>query len=108
MQIPLGDVVHDVYGHPLKDSEGKPLTVVHVLIGALMGSDPRSPNTDGPGKFHRWQLASRFASGDGSVSLDEAAFVKKLVGEAWTPAVVGPVWTILEFKEPSKLREVLK
>ncbi len=98
MRVQLQEIIHDLSGKPLTDPQdsGSPLTIGRACIGALLGASPRE-NPDGTEKFRRWQLAQKM-SGQASVdlSIEEVALVKKLVGEAWTATVVGPVWIALE------------
>ena len=49
----------------------------------------------GEEKYRRWKLASRL-HGNVNLSPEDLALVKKFVGKAFTPQIVGPAWDMLD------------
>jgi hypothetical protein len=47
-------------------------------------------------KYQRWKLASKLDGKNVALSPEEITLLKKLVGKAYGPAIVGPVWTMLD------------
>ena len=75
---------------------GKGLTLRSVSIDALTAV-MQNQKLEGAESFERYQLALKLKDG-GMVELrsEEIAKIKKLVGEVFGPAVVGPAFTLLE------------
>ena len=107
MRVRLDTVLKDINDKPISDpQEPGAFTVERALIGALLAQNPRE-NPDGAEKFKRWELARKMRGlTEVTVTVEEAALLKKLVGEAYSATVVGQVWTLLEQPETErKLRE---
>jgi len=72
-------------------------TLKEVSVIALMSSYEDERNLPGEQKFERWRLANKIHGGDVvELSIEEVALLKKLIGKAWGPLVVGQAWTLLE------------
>lgn len=99
MNVQLDQILNDLDNKPLKDGpEGLPLTLKKVCVGALLAASPRE-NPEGSEKYRRWELGHRLSPVNSlELTAEEISTLKKLIGEAWTTAVVGPAWLALEGK----------
>ena len=81
----------------LVDGEGVALTLASVAVSALMGTYQDEQGITGEEKFKRYQIAQRLSSaGTQEVTAEEVALIKRLIGKAYTPMVVGPAYIALE------------
>jgi len=77
-------------------TEGEPITVRSTIIDALMAPYPGEP-AEGTEKFIRYLVAKRIIEEDeAGLTLEEAAMVKRLVGSAYGPLIVGQLWPLLD------------
>lgn len=77
--------------------EPDPLTLRSVLCNALMGQYEDEKALNGEEKVLRWKLAQKVHSEDEpDLTVEDVALVKKLVGKAYGPVVVGPALTLLD------------
>jgi len=95
-------------GSPVTDTEGKPLakppTLGSICESALLSqfADERDATgketIEAREKYERWKLAAKInaATKDLALTAEELALVKKLVGKAYGPLIVGQVWTMLD------------
>lgn len=107
MAINFDQQIPSPNGGPLLDKDGKPLAVQPTL-GSLCETalvsqyaDEIDPVTHketitGQEKFDRWKLAQKLHGKDVTLTAEELAKLKMLVGKAYSPAIVGPVWTMLD------------
>lgn len=93
-------------GGPITDKDGKPLdkqpTLGSICETALVSSyaDEIDPVTHketitGQEKYDRWKLAQKL-HGEVTLTAEELAKIKMLVGKAYLPAIVGPAWQMLD------------
>lgn len=96
MKIDFAAVLTDFAGGPLK-TDDRPVTLGHVTLQALGASYP-DETPDGARSVRRFEIGSRVATTKGKVELtvEEAAEIKKVIGKAFGPVVVGPAYLILE------------
>lgn len=87
-------------GQQLMEANGdeqRPMTLAVVAVNALMGQYADEQGLTGDEKFRRYQLAERIdAGGVQDVSAEEVALLKKLIGKAYGPMLVGPAFKALE------------
>jgi hypothetical protein len=106
MAIDFTKPLTNLDGTAVKDAEGKDVntTLGKVAEQSLLAvyADERDPQTGKETitpeeKFNRWKLATKI-SGQKDVSLtaEELALIKKLIGKAFPPLVVGQAWTMLD------------
>jgi len=75
---------------------GKPYTVLDAATAALL-TQGNNEVLDGVEKHKRYALWSKIKGGsDREITVEEAALIKKVVGQNGTPLVVGQVWDLLE------------
>lgn len=81
--------------------EQRPMTLGTVSVNALMGQFADEQGLSGEEKFRRYQLAERItAAGVQEVSAEEVALIKRLIGKAYGPILVGPAYIALEKDSP--------
>lgn len=77
--------------------EQRPMTLGAVSVNALMGQFADEQAITGEEKFRRYQLAERVSdAGVQDVSAEEIALIKRLIGKAYGPVLVGPAFKALE------------
>ncbi len=107
MKIPIKvPIISILDGQQIKFEE-KLATLKDVCMRALLNII-EGTRLSGEDSFKRFQLAEKFSKSTGSIELtvDEIVFVKKVIGETFGPAVVGPSWQLLEGEsEKSKKAE---
>lgn len=88
--------IKDFDGNSLRDGENA-LTLKVVAVNSLMAIYPDERDISGNEKLARYKIASK-VHGGGMVELtaEEVAKIKALIGKAYSPAVVGPAFEILE------------
>ena len=72
-------------------------TLKSVSMTALLSLDPKE-NTDGTKRFELWELAKKVKE-NSDLTVEEITTIKKRIGMFYTPAVIGPAYTLLENKE---------
>ncbi len=107
MEIRTDVKVLDVYGKEIVEPNPAggepqfvPVTLGKLLVGVLTGNAPDTDDTKDGGKFKRFLLAQRIQNAGGQVDLsaEDVTLCKRLFDKAYTPALVGPVWLLLEGK----------
>lgn len=80
---------------PEVSREAVALTRKNVACSVLLSLDEKAPGAE---KWRRAVLADRIYNGEGEqeVSLEDAALIKKLVGEQCGPIIVMQMWKFLE------------
>lgn len=112
MKVPVLAVLRDLEGIPLRDaklvdSEGRVLrperdfTLRKACTEALQANNLMGDVIDGEERYRRFQLAIKIMSDDEpDLSVEEIAKIKKVIGLAFGPTVVGRAYDILD--PPSK------
>lgn len=84
-------IVDIVTGVPVAD-----FNIGKAIVQALTATNPNE-QASGQEKFDRYKLALRVTDGDDcEFSVEELALIKKCVGVAYGPGVVGPVYLAIE------------
>lgn len=101
--IDFTQVLTNLDGSPVVAQEGKPEpTLGAICEQALLATfaderDATGKETiEGKEKFERWKLAAKVHGKDVSLSAEELSLIKKLVGKAYGPLIVGQAWTMLD------------
>lgn len=78
---------------------GRPITLAVVAYSALLRPDDKATDSE---KMNRYKLAFQIAQATGVVelSIEDAATIKKLVGQNPSPLVVGQAFEMLEGAKP--------
>lgn len=79
---------------PTSDSK-KPLTLGDVAGGALMSVLEEDKTATGEQKYKLFVLAQKVLSNH-ALTVDDIATIKKRIGVAYGPGVVGPAWNLLD------------
>jgi hypothetical protein len=74
---------------------GRPITLAVIAYSALLRADEKAADTE---KMTRCKLAFQIAQATGPVdlSLEDAALIKRLIGQNPSPLVVGQAFEMLE------------
>lgn len=100
MKVDFSTVLLDMEGKSIDASatDKSPATVRKVVVGALIASYADEQNLGGDEKVKRWNLALKIQKEADPIDFksDEIALMKKLVGKAYGPMIVGQVWEALE------------
>jgi hypothetical protein len=100
MKVDFSKELIDLDGKTVDSSatDKTPATVRKVVCGALIASYPDEANLNPEEKVKRWNLALRVQKELDPIDFktDEIALMKKLVGKAYGPMIVGQVWEVLE------------
>lgn len=102
MLVAIDNELRDFDGQTINDPKGQPARVRGVCIDALLAAFQDEPSLAGEEKLKRFQLALKVKESNSVADLtaEEITLIKKLVGKAYAPIVVGQVWTILESRAP--------
>ena len=80
-------------------SESKGVTLKSAAVNALLAIYPDEQNLSGEEKAKRYVLATRIYANSGDkpdLSLEDIVLIKKLIGKAYGPLIVGQSFQILE------------
>ena len=96
MKVNFATVLTGLDGEPIKTppvGTGEPgvLTLADAAKNALMNIEQ---GEDGAAKFKCWELAMK-ANGEVELTAEEAALIKKKIGNIYSPLVVGPAYKLL-------------
>lgn len=98
MQIKIEGILKNIVnGEPLKDEEGKILTLKWAFTQALLGTYQKE-SIDGNEKYARFKLATKIQETKETeieISVEEVAKLKKLVGEAFPTMICGQIYASL-------------
>ena len=96
MQINFDREFKDLAGATLREND-KPVTLASIAANALLATYQHE-TIDGDEKARRWNMARRIFENKEAVtlSLEEAATIKKLIGMAFGPLIVGQAFVMLE------------
>lgn len=99
MKVLLGKVLVDLDGKEIP-SESGPATLCGVAVNALLAVFQDEQNLTGEEKLKRWELAVKVKNlpDPAELSADEVVLIKKLIGKAYAPIIVGQAWQMLEGK----------
>lgn len=88
----------DIAGKPIPADIGKPepLTLQRVCEDALVASYPDEQTLSPGEKNLRFWLAVKIHNGEQNLSADEITLLKKVVGKAYGPLVVGRAYGMLD------------
>lgn len=105
MKINFNQELSQINGQPLLDAdtsgEGRDIkqaTMKNVVVNALMFPVQED---NGETKLKKYNLANKIYQADDAVeiTIDDAVVIKKAVGKGYGPAVVGPIFNLLESVE---------
>lgn len=96
MQIDFSQKFKTLDGAPIEKPDGKGgMTLASAAVDALLISTQES----GEDKAKAYHLAMRVSNGGAQqVTVEEIATIKKKIGEAFGPIIVGPAFDMLEGK----------
>jgi len=97
MTIDFSQPFRNINGAPLIDQGSDvPMTLGSVAVNALLLNFPND-QTPVDEKVWRWKLALKIHGGsEVTIGLEDAALIKKMIGTAYGPLVVGQAFAMLE------------
>lgn len=96
MKINFGMPITDIKGEAIVENE-KAVTLGSVSCQALLASYSDEQNLSGKEKVERFTLAALCSTEtEADVSIEDVALLKKLIGKAYGPLVVGRAYEIIE------------
>lgn len=96
MKVNVDKVLTDLNGKNIED-DGAHLTLKTVAVNCLLSQHPDDSRSTGEEKLKRYQLAKEiFKGGEVELTAEDASLVKRLVGRAYGPLVVGQVFPLLD------------
>jgi hypothetical protein len=98
MKIDFDKPILGFKGEAIRDGETD-FTLGFVASSALLASFPDERDLDGKEKYKRYKLADKISSANGSgvdLSAEEITDLKKLIGKAFAPLVVGRAYDLLD------------
>ncbi len=94
--IDFTQILTDLDGKPVKNSEIE-VTLGAAATHALLTPFPDEQNLSGEEKVKRFLLATKVREAkDVKLTIDELNMIKKLVGKAYAPLLVGRIWEIID------------
>lgn len=100
----------DLRNEPLeimdKDKKLVQATLCDVCSEAMLAVFDADAKEGGKVRYIRWQFAGKIINADGPLELsaEEIVTIKDRVGRMYGPAIVGPVYDLLEGKEDAKTK----
>lgn len=100
MTVLFGKVLLNEDDKELKGKNEKPFTLKDACFQSLMATFPDEQALAGEEKFKRYELYQKIKAAPDPVeiSAEEVSLLKKLVGKAYGPLIVGQCWNMLEGK----------
>ena len=94
--IDFSATINDLKGNPLKQ-DGEDVTLRDTCTNALLAAF-QGEQQDGKTKMSRWKLAQRIHDAKEPIELTagDVTLLKEVVSKAYSAAVVGPAWTLLD------------
>jgi hypothetical protein len=90
-------VLTDLDGKAIEDSDHKPFTLGKAAVIALVTSYPDENGLKDIEKFKRAELASKISKNSHvNLSSEETTLVKTLIGKAYGPVVIYKAWPMLD------------
>ena|SRR3990167_5616352 len=101
MKINFGSHVADLKGVALKDEKGEDVKLHVPCVNALTANYQKENDIGGDEKYRRYKLAVKIDKPEEiEVTSEEITLIKKLVGFAFTPILVGGIFDKLEGSGP--------
>ena len=98
MKIDFNIVLRDMDGEILVAENGKEATLKGAAINALLGVFQDESTLSGEDKLKRWEIAVKVKESDLTTefTIEELVVIKKMIGKAYAPIIVGQAWKLLE------------
>lgn len=98
MKIDFNTALRDMDGKVLVAEDGKEATLKGAAINALLGVFQDESTLSGEDKLKRWEIAVKVKGSDLTTefSIEELVVIKKMIGKAYAPMIVGQAWKLLE------------
>jgi DUF1365 family protein len=99
MKVNFDKVLVNIDGVELLAADDKPATLRGVVVDALLAVFQDEQHLSGEEKLKRYLLAEKVFKGASDVGIEDVTLIKKLIGKAFNPLIVGQTWQILEGNE---------
>ena len=98
MKINFGAPIKDIKGEPIVENE-KAVTLGSVSCQALLANYQDETSLSGKDKVERFTLAALCSNEtEADINVEDVALLKKLIGKAYGPLVVGRAYEIIDPK----------
>ena len=99
MKVNFGKVLVDFDGAAISAKDKNEAVLRGVAVDALLAIYQDEQNLSGEEKLKRYILAEKVYKKEDDLTVEEIALLKKLIGKAYAPLIVGQAWKILEGKD---------
>lgn len=101
MKVDFNAVVKDFYGEPLKMPPAKGSTTPQdATLGALciqvLLAELPEERISGEDKYKRYEMATAIKKNVKTITAEQVALLKELIGKGYNTAAVGPLYKMLE------------
>lgn len=96
MKVNFDKQLVDLDGTIIPDAKGNSAILRGISVDALLAAFNDEQNIAGEEKLKRYILAEKIYKKEDDLSVEELALLKKLIGKAYTPLIVGQSWKIIE------------
>lgn len=102
MKIDVTQTLLALNGEKLRGDDGQPVTLRSVCINALMTTLEADGNLTGEDKLAAYTLAKQIQDEDQpDLRVEDLTKLKERIGKCYSPAVVGPVYAVLDGNTPA-------
>ena len=103
MNVNFRQALKTLSGDEIKEGDA-PVTLGAIAINALLAAYPSEQPT-GDEKVQRWRLAQKiFAAGESlDIRSEDVVLIKRLVGIAYAPLIVGQAFDMLEYGSTARI-----
>lgn len=96
MKLDFNAILVGLDGKPMLGKDKTEATLKEVAVEALMAVTENDRGASGEDKFKNYELAAKvYAGGEIEITPEQAALLKRRIGECYGPVVVGPAYKLL-------------
>ncbi len=96
MKLSLDEKILDLSGNQVLTPDGQTLTLANVLSTACVAPLESDRSMSGEEKAKLFEMALKVVQGNSEFSIEDVAVMKRRIGMAYSPIVVGRSWKLLE------------
>lgn len=96
MKVDFSTKLLDLEGEPLKDENGKEVTLKSIAQMALLANYRDETDLPADKKVQRFSIAMKLQNGADEIPVEDIAEIKRLIGKSMGPIIVGRVFELLK------------